>query len=531
MLNRFSLPAKVTLLLSVVVFGVVIALTYFMAQSAKSVIESDYRKRSNSVADLLADKLDDHPQLPPKEDLEDLVFGASEKNLSISEISIFMHDGKNIVLAATSINEENSPVPNEASEVILGEKRIDRVAFDGKERFCQIGVPIVYHSPKGKLAQRKVLGCIIVYTSLEQADQIIAKNFKVAFLFAPPAILILILLLNVLFRFIIHKPVKTIQEAMAKAEAGDLMADVNLNSSDELGRIAASYNRMLHQIREVTTERIELIEKVGNFNIELKSEVASATAELKRRNQELRDLNTRLLKMQLELVQLERLAVAGQLTATFAHEVGTPLNLISGHVQLLIESFSDNELIRRKLSLVQSQIRRLSEIVRRLLDATRRPKLELAPVNLNELIQTVGALIKPTLQTHNIQYVEVLQSELPLIQADQKQLEQVLLNFINNSLDAMPNGGELKIETQSGLENKVYVRVTDTGTGILPEHLEKLFEPMFTTKEIGQGTGLGLSISRDIIKEHGGEIEVRTVSGEGATFTILLSAEVPVLQS
>jgi two-component system NtrC family sensor kinase len=110
-------------------------------------------------------------------------------------------------------------------------------------------------------------------------------------------------------------------------------------------------------------------------------------------------------------------------------------------------------------------------------------------------------------------------------------LEQVLLNFINNSLDAMPNGGELKIETQSGLENKVYVRVTDTGTGILPEHLEKLFEPMFTTKEIGQGTGLGLSISRDIIKEHGGEIEVRTVSGEGATFTILLSAEVPVLQS
>ena len=111
MLNRFSLPAKVTLLLSVVVFGVVIALTYFMAQSAKSVIESDYRKRSNSVADLLADKLDDHPQLPPKTELEDLVFAASEKNLSIIEISIFMYDGKNIMLAATSINEENSPFP------------------------------------------------------------------------------------------------------------------------------------------------------------------------------------------------------------------------------------------------------------------------------------------------------------------------------------------------------------------------------------------------------------------------------------
>ena len=531
MLKRFSLPAKVTFLLSVVVFGVIVGLTYFMAQSAKTVIENDYRKRSNSVADALADKLDDHPQLPPKGDLEDLVFGASEKNLSISEISIFMVDGNNIVPAATSVNEENIPVSSEIREVILGDKRIDRVAFDGKERYWEIGVPIVYRSQKGKVTQRRVLGCVIVYTSLEQADQIIAENFKVAYQFAPPAIVLLIILLNILFRSIIHKPVKTIQAAMAKAEAGDLMADVNLNSADELGMIAASYNRMLRQIREVTTERLGLIEKVGNFNIELKSEVANATAELKKRNQELRDLNAKLLKMQLELVQLERLAVAGQLTATFGHEVGTPLNLISGHVQLLIESFSDNDIILRKLTLVQSQIRRLSEIVRRLLDATRRPKLELASVNLNELIQNVGALIRPTLQTHGIQYVEILQPELPLIQADQKQLEQVLLNFINNSLDAMPNGGELTIETETGPENKVHIRVTDTGTGIRPEHLEKLFQPMFTTKEIGQGTGLGLSICQDIIKEHGGGIEVKAVPSEGATFIILLSSEVPVLQS
>ena len=95
----------------------------------------------------------------------------------------------------------------------------------------------------------------------------------------------------------------------------------------------------------------------------------------------------------------------------------------------------------------------------------------------------------------------------------------------------MPNGGELTIETETGPENKVHIRVTDTGTGIRPEHLEKLFQPMFTTKEIGQGTGLGLSICQDIIKEHGGGIEVKAVPSEGATFIILLSSEVPVLQS
>lgn len=529
MLRKLSLPAKVTVLLSLVVFGVVLALTYLMAQSSKSVIENDYRKRSTTVAERLAAKLGEHPQLPAKEDMEDLLFGANEKSLSITEISIFRFTGKDVELAATSSSDELIPITEEIRAVIRESKGINQVINTGKLRYCDIIVPIQYQ--KGKAGQHKTLGCVSVQTSLEQADQIIAKNFKVAYFFAPPSILVLIMLLNVLFRFTIHKPVKKIQEAMAQAEAGNLEADVNLSSGDELGMIAASYNRMLRQIREATSERISLIEKVNSFNIELKSKVASATAELKQRNQELRDLNTRLLKMQLELVQLERLAVAGQLTATFAHEVGTPLNLISGHVQLLIESFNENEIIRRKLTLVQSQISRLSEIVRRLLDATRRPKLELEPINLNDLIQNVAALIKPTLMTRKIELVDQLDPDLPLIQADQKQLEQVLLNLINNSLDAMPNGGRLHMKTEIGPEHKVTVKIMDTGSGIPPDHIDKLFQPMFTTKEIGQGTGLGLSICLGIVKEHGGEIEVKTTPGQGTTFSIQLSAEVPALQA
>jgi len=259
--------------------------------------------------------------------------------------------------------------------------------------------------------------------------------------------------------------------------------------------------------------------------------VENATAELTKRNRELRELNEKLLKMQLELVRLERLAVAGQLTATFAHEVGTPLNLISGHVQLLIESFSDNEFLLKKLILVQSQIRRLSEIVRRLLDATRRPKLELAAVNLNQLIQEVSALIRPTLQLRKVEFDHRLQEDLPVIQADRKQLEQVLLNLINNSLDAMPDGGHLLIETETRSDQFVAIKIADTGQGIERENIERLFQPMFTTKEIGQGTGLGLTICRAIIKEHGGAIEVKSTVGEGTTFSVFLPAEVPVLQA
>jgi signal transduction histidine kinase len=533
MFRRLSLPAKATLLLSLVVFGVVLALTYFMAQSSKSIIEDDYRKRSIVAADRLASKLGEHSELPSKSDLEDLLFGASEKNLSITDISVFEVQGKEVKLAATSSSDENIPLTPEIRSVIESGKKLDQLGHDGKSRYVDIVVPIrhVAHLSKGKPPMDRVLGCVSVHTSLEQADQIIAKSLNIAYFFAPTAILLLIIPLNVLFRFTVHKPVKKIQDAMARAEAGDLQAEVNFSSQDELGMIAASYNRMLRQIGEATAERISLIERINNFNSELKFKVASATTELTQRNRELRDLNARLLKMQLELVQLERLAVAGQLTATFAHEVGTPLNLISGHVQLLIESFHDNDTIARKLALVQSQIRRLGEIVRRLLDATRKPKLELAPVNLNVLVESVGALIRPTLHGRQIQFLNQLDPEIPPIQADQKQLEQVLLNLINNSLDAMPGGGELRIETAIGPENTACIRISDSGTGISLENLERLFEPMFTTKEIGQGTGLGLCICRGIVKEHGGEIAVKSILGTGTTFSILLPVDVPVLQA
>lgn len=528
MLRKFSLPAKVTFLLSLVVFVVVFAVTLVINKISADSIANDLKERSQKAANEIAKELGEKPQLPPTDDLEDTILNALEINKSITEISVFKMKETEPEFAATSSRANQVPVTDKIRSSIQTGKTLPHLTYKDEDRFWDIVVPIYHRTPKSK--QAKVLGAVSVLTSLNQADRITAQNLRVALIFTPAAILLLIILLNVLFRYIIHNPVKKIQEAMAKAETGDLKAEALLNSSDELGMIAGSYNRMLRQIREATAERISLIERINNFNVELKSKVESATAELTKRNSELYQLNERLLKMQLELVQLERLAVAGQLTATFAHEVGTPLNLISGHVQLLIESFSDNEMILRKLTLVQSQIRRLGEIVRRFLDATRRPKLDLAAVDLNQLIQEVSALIVPTLQTRRVKCDNRLHADLPVIQADRKQLEQVLLNLINNSLDAMPKEGHLLIETEMSSDQRIAIKITDTGQGIEPDHLEKLFRPMFTTKEIGQGTGLGLTICRAIIKEHGGEIEVKSTVGEGTTFSIFLPAEVPVLQ-
>ncbi len=525
MLNRFSLLTKVTLLLSVVVLVVVFVVTYLINTISAEIIVTDLKDRSTKAAQEIAKQLGDHPQLPKNDDVEDSLQDALEINRSITEISVFKPTESALELVATSSRTNDIPIREETRECMRTGKTVANRADNGDERFWDIVAPIYYRKPKSN--QQKLLGCVSVLSSLRQVEKITERNRSVALKFAPAPILLLIVLLIVLFRFTIHKPVKRIQEAMAKAESGDLNAEVTLESADELGKIAASYNRMLRQIREATSERIELIDKINNFNVELKSQVEIATVELTQRNRELRELNEKLFKMQLELFHLERLAVAGQLTATFAHEVGTPLNLISGHVQLLIQSFNDNDFILRKLTLIQSQIDRLSEIVRRLLDATRRPKLDLAPLNLNQLIQDVSALIRPTLEIRRIVCREQLQPHLAFIQADRKQLEQVLLNLINNSIDAMPGGGELMIETCKVEDGRVAIRVSDSGHGIQPEHIERLFQPMFTTKDIGRGTGLGLTICKAIIKEHGGEIQVKSVIGQGTTFSILLPGDVP----
>jgi signal transduction histidine kinase len=531
MLTRLSLPAKVTVLLSLVVFVVIFAVTYLINKISAEVIITDLKDSSRFAAEQIARELADHPQLPPLEELKETLAEALEINHSLTEISVFKTSENAPELAATTSRSGEVPVSDEVIDCVKTGKTVSTQIDEEEERFWAVAAPIHHLNKRPKGPQPKLLGCVRVLTSLKQAETITERDRSVVLKFAPASILLLILLLNVLFRFTIHRPVKTIQAAMAKAEAGDLNAEVNVNSRDELGLISASYNRMLKQIREATTERIGLIDKINNFNVELKSQVEKATAELTRRNWELRDLNEKLFKMQLELFHLERLAVAGQLTATFAHEVGTPLNLISGHVQLLMESLSDNEIILRKLMLIQSQINRLSEIVRRLLDATRRPKLDLEPVDLNQLIRDVSALIRPTLGTRQIECIELLNEALPEVHADRKQLEQVLLNLINNSIDAMPVGGKLILETSLDGNQRVTIQVTDTGTGIDAENMQRLFQPMFTTKDIGRGTGLGLSICKAIIKEHGGEIEVRTTVNEGTTFRILLPVTGSLLES
>jgi signal transduction histidine kinase len=279
---------------------------------------------------------------------------------------------------------------------------------------------------------------------------------------------------------------------------------------DEIGMLAAHLNRMLRRIE--------------NFNTELERKVQESTAGLAEANEELRRINEELFETQKKLARSERLAVAGQLAASLAHEIGTPLNSISGHVQLLARRKDADQSTRRRLQIIEKQIDNIVRTVNQLLSWSRKFELKIELVDLGRVVEEAVLLSSPALQLRKIQVKLGLAKDCPKIYGDGGYLQQVFLNLINNSMDAMPQGGALRIEMglADGGAREVFVRVADNGAGMSPDTMVHVFDPMFTTKTMGTGTGLGLAICEQIIHQHGGTIQVESEPERGTTFTLLL---------
>ena len=260
----------------------------------------------------------------------------------------------------------------------------------------------------------------------------------------------------------------------------------------------------------------------------LRDLVLEATIELEKRNQQLQETNLELWRSNRRMNELGRLAAAGQTAAHFAHEVGTPLNLISGHVQLLKSDLErDPRDAESRIRTISAQIERIERIVRRMLDKTRF-ETELSPLDLNLVLRRLCDAMAPAFDKRDIQLVEKLASSLPLMAGSSDRLQQLFLNLINNSLDALPEGGEISISTaldhKTAKPHRIIVDFTDTGLGMTPDVMSHIFDPLYTTKDRGQGTGLGLVIVSQIVSEHGGTIEVQSELGRGTSFRLTFAA-------
>ncbi|HRZ86610.1 MAG TPA: ATP-binding protein [bacterium] len=223
------------------------------------------------------------------------------------------------------------------------------------------------------------------------------------------------------------------------------------------------------------------------------------------------------------MVQTEKIGALSVLAAGLAHEIGNPLNSLHIHVQLIEREFAKLKTGRKKLAdlikVVSDEIRRIDDIARHFLQAIRplRPKFE--EEDVNEVLESTLKVIMPEVTRASIALEKRYDKRMPRTLLDRSQLKQAFLNIIKNAAQAMPKGGSLLIET-SAHGDAVTVRIADTGQGIAPENIARIFDPYFTTR--ANGVGLGLMMTHRIVKEHGGDIEVKSRPGKGTTFTITL---------
>jgi len=326
---------------------------------------------------------------------------------------------------------------------------------------------------------------------------------RVMFTFTVLASLCVIFLLVILYFATtrIIKPLQGMVIATQEIAKGDLDHKVEVQSTDEIGYLAVSFNKMTEKLKAANEELLE-------WGKTLEKKVEERTKEL--------------IEMQSHLIQSEKLASLGKLAAGVAHEINNPLGGILIYSHLLLEETKKDTPEYENLRKIVKETTRCKDIVKGLLEFARPKEPEMAPTDINDVVDRALSIFERQALFQNIK-LHKNYSDLPRIVADGAQLQQVFTNIIVNAAEAMDGSGALTIRTWLDTMNEcIRIEFTDTGHGIKKEDKERLFEPFFTTKEVGKGTGLGLAISYSIVQKHQGLIEVESEPGQGSTFTVIL---------
>jgi two-component system NtrC family sensor kinase len=350
----------------------------------------------------------------------------------------------------------------------------------------------------------KIVG--ILYVGMLEAPYTDLRN-KVVYSFFGIGVLgvLLVLLLSFFITTGIIRPLKEMVASTRKIAEGDLTHEVPITSRDEIGQLAESFNHMLVRLKQARQE----LEDYGRVLEE----------KVEERSQQLR-------KIQLQLMQSEKLASLGRLASGVAHEINSPLTGILTFSHLLMRKLKDNPELQKELELIVRETTRVSAIARGLLDFARESKPQKRPCNINDLILHTLSLVERQAVFQNIRIAKNLDPQVPIILLDANQIQQVFMNVLLNAADAMPQEGTLTItSTYPAGDSFVQVKFTDTGCGIPEENLSRIFDPFFTTKAEKKGTGLGLAVSYGIIDRHRGRIEAQSEVGRGTTIAIHLPRE------
>ncbi|HTB61531.1 MAG TPA: HAMP domain-containing sensor histidine kinase, partial [Polyangia bacterium] len=288
---------------------------------------------------------------------------------------------------------------------------------------------------------------------------------------------------------------------------------------DEVGRLSEGFNRMLERLSKADAQ-------IRAFNQRLGAEIEKATHDLSEKNVALGQLNRLLNDTRLDNASKVRLATLGQLAAQLAHEIGTPLSSVSGHIQLALLQRDLPAVLRERLDVSAREIERISKIVRDYLDSTRPLEPERSPTAIPKLLEEAVELVQGVAPGKRVAVTWRVDAALGELVTDPGLLRQIVVNLVANALDAVDKNGRIEIAARP-VDDDVLISVRDTGHGIPPDDLRRIFEPFYTTKGRGKGTGLGLAICRQLTAALGGAISVESAPGKGSTFTVRLPMQGP----
>lgn len=492
----WTLRARIVVVTMAVVLLLMAANTVLTVRLSRAVLEEDTRNSALALARELALAAASEPGTGRKRDLEQEIGILVGKGSLVRDAAVYAAGARGLALrvregTAASPGPEEQTAGREDREVVT-------VRTDGQRRVLRVVVPV-------REGGRSV-GVVSLGLPLDRVDALARRE---AWQSIPLDAATVVLIVGSLVAFLnqaLTAPVRRLVQVMRRAEGGDLGARAPQGRHDEIGQIGRGLNRML--------------ERVGSFQGELARQVAEATAEL-------RAVNERLYAAQQHLARNERLAAAGELAAVMAHDVGTPLTAMSGHLQLLEEEVVDRP-VKERLRMIIGQVDRAIDAAQRFLDVAR-PQPSRSSVDLNALVVDLLVLTSPEAQRKGITVTRNLAEGLTPVLADPDQMQELFLNLITNALEAMGPGGVLTVATEAwspgGSAPGVRVTVGDTGPGMAPAVLASAFEPFFTTKASQGGTGLGLAICRRIAKDHGGTVNLESHPGRGTQVVVDLPVQ------
>ena len=357
------------------------------------------------------------------------------------------------------------------------------------------------------------LGATDLHISFAQITKVAAGNWKRSFIIFLVFAGLVVAMATFMFTRYVSRPIDHLVTATKEITRGNLDHRIQAPSgqTDE----TQSRDELVFLARMFDAMRQSLQDKI--------SQLDHANVTLSARNAEIEEALQKLKHMQDELIRSERLAVTGKMTAQLSHEINNPIHNIQSLLESSLRKLNGNDQAKELITVALEEVTRMAKLTRQMLDFYRGSVIDipLEPVDLGDLLAEMRKLYEEPLSKQCVALVTQVPSRLPLLEGSRDKLKQVFINLIKNARDAMPNGGTIRIIADVG-HGGLSIAVSDTGTGIAPENLGRIFDAFFTTKKDLSGVGLGLSVSYGIIQQHKGSIAVKSTVGKGTTFIIQL---------